>query len=97
MRDDFSALDLLSIGGFRLSAPVWEPVGDHTPRLPTRRRSPSPAARRLAALLPMIGRKFRLQTAPSRSLQGWPVTLSWPAKDHVPVDPWAEHCNQAPL
>jgi hypothetical protein len=93
MLDDFSALDLLSIGGFRLSSSPLEPsIGK---RRLTRRRleTGTSAKRRLASLLPMLGRKFGRKADPQYNLQGWPVALSWPTKTVAPVDPWAESAS----
>ena len=91
--DDFSALDLLSIGGFRLSSSPLEPsIGK---RRLTRRslKTGEAAKRRLASFLPMLGRKFARKIEPKYNLQGWPVALSWPTKTVAPVDPWADGAN----
>jgi len=56
VRDDLGALDLLSMGGFR----VTPPSPPRKPRWRRWRRRAKPAGKRpLAALLPMIARKLR--------------------------------------
>jgi len=95
MLDDFSALDLLSIGGFRLSATPLEPsIGNR--RLARRGlKTGSSTKRRLASFLPMLGRKFARKIEPQYNLQGWPVALSWPTKTVAPVDPWGESASHS--
>jgi hypothetical protein len=98
MLDDFNALDLLSMGGFKLSPPPKDDVdldkvgkkrfgklhlGKHG--VPGRQ-----GKRRFSEFLPLIGRKLHLPVARKRSLQGWPVTLSWPAKEAAVFDPWRD-------
>jgi hypothetical protein len=58
VRDDLSALDLLSMGGFHVSPP--SPSGRRGPKWRRWRRRTKPAGKRpLVALLPMIARKLR--------------------------------------
>jgi len=58
VRDDLSALDLLSMGGFRVTPPGQ--LNSRGPRWRRWRRRPKPAGKRpLVALLPMIARKLR--------------------------------------
>jgi hypothetical protein len=58
VRDDLSALDLLSMGGFHMSPP--SPPGRRGPRWRRWRRRTKPAGKRpLVSLLPMIARKLR--------------------------------------
>ena len=96
VNDDFGALDLLSMGGFKLcSSSVEMPLkkkkkkGKRTKN----RHQPVIAAKRgLAEILPMIGGKLR-RAGKQRNLQGWPVPLSWPtdAEAASVVDLWADH------
>jgi hypothetical protein len=79
MRDDFIALDLLSAGSFR-----WSSDGKLSKKkkkalfgVPRRRRQ-GKSKRGLATLLPKLAAKVKQPHAKS-ILQGWPVTLSWPA------------------
>jgi hypothetical protein len=58
LRDDLSALDLLSMGGFHVSPP--NSPGRRGPRWRRWRRRAKPAGKRpLVALLPTIARKLR--------------------------------------
>lgn len=93
MMDDFSALDLLSMGGFKLSPTPIKPKGPKLRFLGKRRKPQAAAKRRLAQFLPLIGRKFHLDGKTRWDLQGWPVALSWPSKEIAQVDPWADHGN----
>jgi hypothetical protein len=89
MHDDFSALDLLSCGGFRLSAaPAEAPTGKKRHFLQNRKPT-STGKRRLAFLLPLLGGKIR-RRVDARNLQGWPVPLSWPTKDIASRDTWMD-------
>ncbi len=86
MHDDFSALDLLSIGGFRLSsAPMEVPVRKKKRFVGSRRKSQTHAKRGFTAFLPLLG--GRIGRAPYfRMMQGWPVALSWPSKEFTTPD-----------
>jgi hypothetical protein len=81
MRDDFSALDLLSAGGFH-----WSSDGKKLPKkkklFAFPRRKPRAQAKRLplTEFLPMLAAKVK-QPGAKRLLRGWPVTLSWPGSD----------------
>jgi hypothetical protein len=77
MRDDFIALDLLSTDGFS-----WSPHDKKAQKkkkrlfgLP-RRKKHGKGKRGLTTLLAKV-KEPRAKT----SLQGWPVTLSWPDSD----------------
>jgi hypothetical protein len=86
MHDDFSALDLLSIGGFRLSsAPVLLPVRKKKRFVGHRHKSNSLAKRGLTAFLPLLGGKIG-RPGYFRVLQGWPIALSWPTKEFTTPD-----------
>jgi hypothetical protein len=87
MHDDFSALDLLSMGGFRLSPVPPEVTVGKKRRFVMKRRTAAtnPAKRGLAAIFPMFGVKMR-RPATLRALQGWPVALSWPTKEFTTPD-----------
>ena len=92
VKDDFSALDFLSMGefGVDLSGPARK-----------RRFRLKPPGRRIGAthpfggLLPLLGRrggkaaKAEAATAPiARQLQGWPVSLSWPEAEVRQIADW---------
>lgn len=103
MDDDFSALDLLSIGGFRLSsAPL--PATEHKKKkrfVDKRRKAKGHAKRGFAAFLPLLGGKMR-RPAYFRVLEGWPITLSWPTKEFTMPDlsvdlPDRSHNEVSPL
>ncbi len=65
MHDDFSALDLLSMGGFRLSSSPKEAASGKKKRFVRHHRATGRIAKRgLTALLPMLGAKMR---GPARS------------------------------
>jgi hypothetical protein len=86
MHDDFSALDLLSIGGFRLSsAPLEAPVRKRKRFVGNRRKSNAQAKHRFTAFLPLLGGKIR-RPGPFRGFQGWPIALSWPTKEFTTPD-----------
>lgn len=90
MDDDFSALDLLSIGGFRLSSGSTEVPPPKRKRFVRGRHQPrTPAKRAITALLPLFGGKIRKQ-GQFRSLQGWPVPLSWPTREFTTPDLWVD-------
>lgn len=90
MDDDFSALDLLSIGGFRLSSgPVEKSTRKKRRFIPHRRKPNAAAKRAITALLPLFGGKMR-RPGGLRSLQGWPVPLSWPTKEFTTPDLWGD-------
>jgi len=72
VHDDFCALDLLSIEAFGLY-----------PAVKAKRKQAKLAKRRLASLLPLLGRKAK--KAPEAGLQGWAVPLSWPSRAPSPV------------
>lgn len=61
VRDNFNALDLLSMEGFRAPPPAKAGVVPKVKRLRRwrRRRSEAAPKRPFAALLPLIGKKFR--------------------------------------
>jgi hypothetical protein len=91
MHDDFSALDVLSCGGFRWSSRPLPPTRQRVKKalFSLRRRTSKPAVkRRFTALLPMLAAKMRRPEG-RRGLQGWPVALSWPTRD-VP-NGWGDH------
>ena len=106
MKDDFSALDLLSIDGFRLSPePLKKKKKGKKAKKAKKKEQRAlllskpdalkvPTRRRLAALLPLLGRRFIHRDLLRQSLQGWPVSLSWPAPDQAgktenfPESPW---------
>ena len=82
MKDDFSALDFLSIGGFRMSSTPSHPVKSKPPKIfGFGRRQPKGKRgikRGLTLLLPFLaGKVGRGQD----KLQGWPMALSWPQRD----------------
>ena len=86
MKDDFSALDLLSIGGFRISSGPVEPVAAK-PKSKFGFGRRQPKGKRgfkrgltggLTLLLPFLAGKVGRRRD---KLQGWPVTLSWPQGD----------------
>lgn len=95
MKDDFSALDLLSIDGFRLSSLPTDTVkkkkkgkkakkarkkAEEAALALARKTHPTaPKRRRLASLLPLLGRRIHSHP-PAAALRGWPVPLSWPTK-----------------
>jgi len=103
MHDDFSALDLLSMGGFRLSsAPATAGAGKrkrlggkrHIGRGGMEKRAVMWVAktgvkRGLTAFLPMLGVK-KQPFGKLGSFQGWPVALSWPTKEFTTPDLWVE-------
>lgn len=95
MLDDFSALDLLSIGGFRLSSGPVEAPPPKKKRFGDRRKSKTGAKRRLVALLPLIGSKID-RPGGFRGLAGWPVPLSWPTKEVVHPDLWVDQNDRPP-
>jgi hypothetical protein len=75
MRDDFNALDFLSCGGFRFSA---QPDSRPKKKRFGLRRKKVKAKRKFPKLFPFHAGK---KAARSGSLEGWPVTLSWPTHD----------------
>ena len=95
MKDDFNALDFLSIGGFRMSAPSVDLPGKDKKKKKDKKAKkkklkqlqmaaalafPKMAPkRRLSAFLPMLGRKPA--NIAVAALQGWPMPLSWPGKN----------------
>ncbi|PKU21925.1 hypothetical protein [Telmatospirillum siberiense] len=85
MQDDFSALDLLSIGGFRLSSAPLPPVEKKKRFVGYRHKPKAHAKRGLASFLPLLGRKLR-RPSHFRVLEGWPVSLSWPTKEFSTPD-----------
>jgi hypothetical protein len=86
MHDDFSALDLLSVGGFRLSsAPIEAPARKRKRFVGNRRKPNAPVKRGFAAFFPLLGGKMR-RPGPFRGFQGWPIALSWPTKEFVTPD-----------
>jgi hypothetical protein len=86
MQDDFSALDLLSIGGFRLSSvPPMAPVRKKKRFVGHRHKSNASGKRGFAAFLPLLGGKIRRPGA-FGGLQGWPMALSWPTKEFATPD-----------
>jgi hypothetical protein len=95
MLDDFSALDLLSIGGFRLSSGPIEVPPTKKKRFGSRRKSKSGAKRRLVSFLPLIGSKI-YRPGGFRGLAGWPITLSWPTKEVVYPELWSDQ-NDRPI
>lgn len=88
MHDDFSALDLLSIGGFRLSPAPLPPTDNDKRRFVGRHRRPTAHAKRgLADFLPLFkGKGKRARPSHVRALRGWPVSLSWPTKEFTLPD-----------
>jgi hypothetical protein len=81
MQDDFSALDLLSIGGFRLSSvPPQGPVRKKKRFVGHRHKSNVAGKRGFSSFFPLFGGKIR-RSAPFGRLQGWPMSLSWPTKE----------------
>jgi len=96
VNDDFGALDLLSMGGFKLSSSPFEVPGKKKKKKKGKRtknrHTPAVAAKRgLAEFLPLIGGKLRRDNK-QRNLQGWPVPLSWPTDaDVANVDLWGDH------
>jgi hypothetical protein len=92
VNDDFSALDLLSIGGYRLSStPKDLVVSPKKKRFGGRRRPQAAAAKRgFAQILPMIGRKLARPASP-RHFQGWSMRLSWaPGIQATRLDLWKD-------
>ena len=90
VNDDFSALDFLSVGGFRLSscpAVIQRPAKKK--RFVLRRKPSVPAKRRLAELLPLLGRKL-VQPMTSPKLGGWSMALSWPRAETRVMPNWDE-------
>ena len=85
--DDFSALDLLSCGGFRLSAGLAETPVPQKKRFFDRRPRRSGSKGRLASLLPLISRKLPRSNS-SKGLKGWPIALSWPTKEVISQELW---------
>lgn len=85
MHDDFSALDLLSIGGFRLSSAPLPAVGKKKRFVRNRRKPAAHVKRGFTAFLPLLGGKLR-RPSYFRMLQGWPVSLSWPTKEFTTPD-----------
>ncbi|MTJ81947.1 MAG: hypothetical protein F8N37_13165 [Telmatospirillum sp.] len=85
MHDDFSALDLLSMGGFRLSSLPPERAGKKKRFIRNRRPAVVSAKRGLTAILPMLGARMQRFGKGSR-LQGWPVALSWPTREFTTPD-----------
>jgi hypothetical protein len=88
MRDDFAALDLLAAGGKKtgsykkLAKKLAKKFGKKQKKAAEgspRRVPQSNAHRPLTELLPKLAAKVKPVTADS-SLQGWPITLSWPDK-----------------
>jgi hypothetical protein len=98
VNDDFGALDLLSMGGFKLcSTPFEAPRKKKKKGKRTKNRhQPAIAAKRgLAEILPLIGGKLR-RPRKQNGLQGWPVSLSWPTEAEVAsVDLWSDHGGQS--
>ncbi|MDR3438776.1 hypothetical protein [Telmatospirillum sp.] len=93
MHDDFSALDLLSMGGFRLSSSPKEIVVGKKKRFAGKHRSSGIGAKRgLTALFPILGAKMR-HRGKSR-LQGWPIALSWPTKEFTTPDLWVDSLDR---
>lgn len=96
VNDDFSALDFLSAGGFRMTS------GSSDIQLPTKkkrfalhRKPKAPAKRRLAALLPLLGRKRTKNAAAIAAvMRGWPVPLSWPRPEVDAQPDWNEAENR---
>lgn len=101
MKDDFSALDFLSIEGFRMSSLPLDGGKDKKKKKDKKEKKKlkklqkavaamahaAPGAvgalkavpkRRLSHLLP---RKAAQRAELAKSLQGWPVALSWPRQD----------------
>ena len=93
VNDDFSALDFLSVGGFRLSscpAVIQRPAKKK--RFALRRKPNAPAKRRLTELLPLLGRKLvqpMAQKVPSK-MAGWSMALSWPRAETRVMPNWDE-------
>ena len=94
VNDDFSALDFLTVGGFRLSS---SPADLQRPAKKKRfaglhRKHKAPAKRRLTELLPMLGRKLVMPMASKTAskLGGWPVALSWPRQEARVMPNWEE-------
>jgi len=93
VNDDFSALDFLSAGGFRLTS-----IGEHQrpakkKRFGLRTKPKAPAKRRLADLLPLLGRKLVKPMTPKTGqskLNGWGVALSWPRSEVRDLPNWDE-------
>ena len=99
MLDDFSALDFLSVEGFNLATVP----ADTTRR--KKKRSSLKDHKAVAGLVPkdhfillfpLLGNHLRSKKKKKQkkqALQGWPVSLSWPTKETVPVDLWGDHGN----
>jgi hypothetical protein len=86
MQDDFSALDLLSIGGFRLSSvPPEGPARKKKRFVGHRHKKHISGKRGISAFLPMLGGKIR-RSVPFGGLEGWPMALSWPTKEFTMPD-----------
>ena len=75
IKDDFSALDFLCT--------------DSLPGLTKgkkKRKGKGASKRRLASLLPMVGRKAKQQES---SLTGWGIPLSWPGRGQSSFTPFS--------
>jgi hypothetical protein len=88
MRDDFAALDFLAAGGAepgsykKLAKKLAKKFGKkrkNSGEASPRRVPQSNANRALTELLPKIAAKVK-PVMLDKTLQGWPVTLSWPDK-----------------
>lgn len=91
VNDDFSALDFLSAGGFRLtSLPSEAPRPVKKKRFTLRRKPKPPAKRRLSELLPLLGRKL----VKPAGMSGWGVALSWPRSEIRDLPVWDETADR---
>ncbi len=93
MRDDFSALDFLSCGGFRLSPPKPPRKAKRKFTLPRPCRAKTADKRGLGSLLPFLASKVQPPTKPGL-FEGWPVPLSWPRVESTSNDFWWEQADR---
>ncbi|HVI52530.1 MAG TPA: hypothetical protein VM661_15070 [Candidatus Sulfotelmatobacter sp.] len=93
VNDDFSALDFLSAGGFRMtSGPSDVQYQPKKKRFALRRKAKGAGKRRLTELLPLLGRKAAKTDAGVMS--GWPVALSWPSPEVDAQPNWDEAADR---
>jgi hypothetical protein len=83
MRDNFGALDILSASAFHWSSKkkLGKKIKQALLALPRRAKN-SKAQRPLTNLVPNLAEKVKKPRI-NAALQGWPVTLSWPADEVV--------------